>query len=109
MIYTVKRSTALGHLREMAEAAQDRLRLRDSSIDWPLEELWAAGELVDGAQTLDSGTVVLSFDLPADELPRLALHPAAECVGQDLRLGKRPFWWYYRPLVWPAWARLFVG
>ena len=100
---TVKRSTAIGHLREMAQAAQDGLRLRDTDIGWPLEELWVAGELLDRVETVDAGTVVLSLDLPADELSWLAKHPTAEWIGSQLRLGKRPFWWFYRPLVWPAW------
>jgi len=99
----VKRSTAVGHLREMAQSAQDGLRLRDADIGWPLEELWVTGELLDRVETLDAGTVVLSLDLPADELPWLAKHPTAEWIGSRLRLGKRPFWWFYRPLVWPAW------
>jgi len=39
----------------------------------------------------------------AEELPWLALHPAGEWVGDQLRLGKRPMRWCYRPLAWPVW------
>jgi len=31
------------------------------------------------------------------------MHPAAEWVGAQLRLGKRPFLWSYRPVLWPVW------
>jgi hypothetical protein len=42
----VKRSTAIGHLVEMAAVATDRLRLRDPDIGWPLEEMWVTGDLI---------------------------------------------------------------
>jgi len=87
----------------MAEVASDRLRLRDTDIGWPLEELWVTGELLGLADTVDAGSVVLVLDVPADELPWLALHPAGEWVGDQLRLGKRPIRWCYRPLAWPVW------
>jgi hypothetical protein len=99
----VKRSTAIGHLIEMAEVASERLRLRDTDIGWPLEELWVTGELLGQADTLDGGAVVLVLDVSTDELPWLALHPAGEWIGDQLRLGKRPFRWCYRPLAWPVW------
>ncbi len=83
--------------------AHDRLRLRESEIGWPLEELWAAGELLGPGQHLEAGTVVLVLDVPPDELPWLATHPTAEWVGDELRLGKRPFLWSYRPALWPVW------
>lgn len=99
----VKRSTAVGHLVEMAEIATERLRLRDTDIGWPLEELWVTGELLGLAESVEAGTVALVLDLPADELPWLAVHPAAEWIGDQLRLGKRPIQWCYRPLAWPVW------
>lgn len=99
----MKRPTAVGHLAETAEVATDRLRLRDTDIGWPLEELWVTGDLLGLADTLDAGAVVLVLDMPADELPWLAVHPTGEWVGEQLRLGKRPIRWCYRPLTWPVW------
>ena len=99
----MKRSTAIGHLVEMAEVATERLRLRDTDIGWPLEEMWVTGDLLGLADTLEAGSVVLVLDLSAEELPWLALHPAGEWVGEQLRLGKRPLRWCYRPLTWPVW------
>lgn len=99
----MKFSTAVGHLVEMADVATDRLRLRDTSIGWPLEELWVAGELLDLPTELEAATVVLAIDAPPDEIPWLAKHPAGEWAGSELRLGKRPFLWAYRPSVWPIW------
>lgn len=87
----------------MAEVATERLTLRDTDIGWPLEELWVTGDLLTTADTLEAGAVVLVLDVPAEELPWLARHPAGEWVGDQLRLGKRPMHWFYRPLTWPVW------
>lgn len=99
----MKRSTAIRHLAELAEAASDGLGLRGTNIGWPLEELWATGELLGFADPIEVGTVVLVFDVPAEEMPWLARHPTGEWVGQQLRLGKRPMQWYYRPAARPVW------
>ncbi|WP_204078983.1 DUF7711 family protein [Mycobacterium riyadhense] len=99
----MKRSTAIGHLVEMAEVASQWLELGDTRR-WPLYEMWVTGELLSFAETLEAGAVVLVLDLPAQELPWLAMHPAGEAIGHQLRLGKRPFTWCYRPRAWPAWT-----
>jgi hypothetical protein len=87
----------------MADVAADHLRLRDTDLGWPLEELWVTGDLLEGRSELEAGSVVLVLDLVPEELPWLATHPAAEWVGAELRLGKRPFLWSYRPALWPVW------
>ncbi len=99
----VKRSTAVRHLVEIGEIASERLGLRETEIGWPLEELWVAGELLSAAESFDAGSVLIVLDVPADELPWLAIHPVGEWVGEQLRLGKRPLYWCYRPLGWPPW------
>jgi hypothetical protein len=100
----VKRSTAIRHLVEMAEVATEHANLTRSPVDWPLTEMWVAGHLLERTEEVDHGTVVLMIDLPPDELPWLAVHPTAEWVGEQLRLGKRPMLWSYRPAAWPAWT-----
>ena len=100
----MKRSTAIRHLVELADVASDGLRLAATEIGWPLAELWVTGALLDPVDDLEHGSVVLMIDLPPDELPWLAVHPAAEWVGDQLRLGKRPLSWSYRPTAWPPWT-----
>ncbi len=87
----------------MANVATDSVRLRDTDLGWPLEELWVTGDLLEHRSELQTGSVVLVLDLAPEELPWLATHPAGEWVGAELRLGKRPFLWSYRPTLWPAW------
>ena len=98
----VKRSTTIRHLLEMAEVATERMRHGETHIGWPLKEMWVTGELLGLSETIEAGAVVLVLDVPAQELPWLALHPAGEWVGDQLRLGKRPLRWCYRPLTWPS-------
>ncbi len=99
----VKRSTAIRHLIEMAEVATDRLALRQTDIGWPLEQLWVTGDLLGPADSFDSGSVVLVLDVQPEEASWLALNPHGEWIGEQLRLGKRPMRWCYRPLLWPVW------
>jgi hypothetical protein len=99
----VKRSTAIGHLVEMADVASQFAELGNRNR-WPLTEMWVTGELLTLAETLEAGAVVLVLDLPAEELPWLAMHPAGESVGHHLRLGKRPIRWCFRPSAWPVWT-----
>ncbi|OBA77199.1 hypothetical protein A5641_18305 [Mycobacterium sp. 1554424.7] len=98
----MKRSTAIGHLVEMATVAAEWLELGDRHR-WPLKEIWVTGEFLSFAETLDAGAVVLVLDLPVEELPWLRMHPVGEAIGHQLGLGKRPFLWCYRPRAWPAW------
>lgn len=96
-------STAIGHLLEMAEVAAQWQELGDRGR-WPLSEMWVTGALLSFTDTLESGAVVLVLDLPPEELPWLAIHPTGEAIGDQLRLGKRPFLWCYRPRAWPVWT-----
>lgn len=99
----MKFATAVRHIEEMADASTENLRLRDRGLGWALQELWATGDLLDGPDELEWGSVVLALDLPLEELTWLAKHPTAEWIGSQLRLGKRPFAWAYRPTAWPVW------
>ena len=80
------------------------MRFRDTEIGWPLQEVWVTGALLEPVDELEHGSVMLMIDLPPDEMPWLAVHPAAEWIGDQLRLGKRPLWWSYRPTAWPPWS-----
>ncbi|CAM2974228.1 hypothetical protein [Skermania piniformis] len=99
----MKRSTAVRNLAEVASTATSSARLRDADIGWPLRELWVSGQLLESADILEWGSVILVLDLPAAGLPWLVQPPALDWVRERLRLGKRPLEWCYRPREWPAW------
>jgi hypothetical protein len=88
----VKRSTAIGHLVEMADVATERLRLRNTDIQWPLEELWVTGELLGPGDAVDAGSVVVALDEPADELPWLALRDEVVVPRRHLRIVLDRYW-----------------
>jgi hypothetical protein len=98
----MRRSTAIGHLVEMAYVATARAS-GAQALPWPLEELWVTGQLLEPVEAVEHGSVVLVLDLPADELTWLAAPPAAEWIAHALRLGRRPVGWSYRPSTWPVW------
>lgn len=101
----MKYSTAVGHLQSLGEQATEGLRwgVVEAGPGWPLAELWVAGELLEGPDRLERGEVVLMLEVPPEELPWVALHPAGEWVGEMVGLRKRPIAWWYRPLGYPAW------
>jgi hypothetical protein len=99
----VKYATAVRHLREMADVANESLGFRDTTFGWPFEELWVGGNLLQFPHELEVGSVVLVFDLPVKRLPWLREPRDAGWVAERLRLGKRPYFWAYRPAGWPAW------
>ena len=99
----VKRATAIRHLVEIAETANGRRRLLEPSFNWPLDALWVAGDVLSDDTDVESMTVIMSLDLPAEEVPWLALNASGEWIGEDLGLPKRPTLWCYRPAAWPAW------
>jgi hypothetical protein len=86
----VKRSTAIGHLEETGEVSSEQLRFRGTDIGWPVEELWVTGDLLGLADTVHAGSVVLVLDVPPGEASWLAINPAGEWAGEQLRLRKRP-------------------
>jgi hypothetical protein len=99
----VKFATSVGHLEDVGQQANDYLRLRDSDIPWPLDELWVGSDLLDGRTELETTPLILSLDAPPDDLTWLALHPAGDWICEQLHLTKRPISWRYRPSVYPAW------
>lgn len=77
----------------MADLATAMLNVRIGDLEWPLDELWVTGALLEPGNELDTAAVVIMLGLPAAELPWLAVHPAADWASDQLRLGKRPVEW----------------
>jgi len=97
----MKRANAVRHL---VDIARDATRFDDLTyLDWPLREMWVGGDILDGPGTLDRVNLILMLDLPADELPWLAIPPTEQVVVQLLRLPKLPVRRYTRPISGPPW------
>ncbi|HEY0951724.1 DUF7711 family protein [Nocardioides sp.] len=98
----MKRGAALRHVTELTQEA-DRLARLPGDLAPPLSELWIGGDLLDGAEHVEWALIVVRLDVPADELPYLAPHPAAAACESLLRLDKRPIDARWRPRQVPAW------
>lgn len=98
----VKRNTALRHVIEMAEEV-DRLTRLSGDLALPLSELWVGGDLLDGAEQVEWALVVVRMNIPSNEFPHLALHPAMAACESFLRLDKRPIDVRWRSQQVPAW------
>lgn len=92
----------LRHVTDLAEEA-DRLTHLSGDLALPLSELWVGGDLLDGAEQIEWALVVVRLDVPADEFPHLALHPAMAACESFLRLDKRPIDARWRSRQVPAW------
>ncbi len=101
----MKRSTAVRNLVTLSKAADRHAAL--AGLDWPLRQMSVAGEILDGPATLEAVSVILGLEMPADELPWLALHPREQAVADMLRLPKLPIRRYARPIEEPAWNPVF--
>jgi len=93
----VRYATAVRHLETVGEAATADLPLRDTSIGYPLEELWVGGDVLEGLWDLDVTCVALVLDQPVAEVTWLALNPAGQWIAERLRMTRLPMRWYCRP------------
>ncbi|MGH8905430.1 MAG: DUF7711 family protein [Egibacteraceae bacterium] len=104
----IKYSTAVGHLRRVAEACQ-----RFFVVAWEAEPLcvgaYVFGELLEGPERLEHARVVFALDLPPDELPWR--HEPLEMISfmEVARLDRIPLDWYCRPAAGPIANHLIRG
>jgi hypothetical protein len=99
----VKRSTVVRHLTQVAERADQIAKIGTAWQVSPLEELWVAGDLLEDVELIESVTVVLMIDVPADALPVLAIHADGQLWAWDLEMTKRPLMTRYEPVSRPPW------
>ena len=99
----MKRSTIVRHLTEIAERATETVSYVDIFEAVPLREIWVAGDVLDEVDMCENVTVVLMLDLPANELPLLALHRHGRFWEWHLNLAKHPLLHRYEPVARPAW------
>jgi hypothetical protein len=103
----MKRSTVARHLREIADQADRLSRFDPDVFDIPpLVEVWVGGDLVDDGTEIEHVVAILVFDIDADELPEIVLHPVERDLHGFLGVGKRPMIWRSRPSSRPPWSHL---
>lgn len=94
------------HFAEMAEEASRLSQAAEDLLDLYLQEIWVGGDLVTPGSEIDHVVAILMMDVPADELPEIALHESERALAYWLRLDKRPMITRSRPASRPAWSHL---
>jgi hypothetical protein len=102
----MKRSSAVRHLVELADEAARLAALPAEEFDVPLRELWVGGDLVTAVSDIEHVVVILMLDVPAAELPEIALHEVERGIAWMLRLHNRPAICRSRPVSRPPWSHL---
>jgi hypothetical protein len=101
----MRRSTAVGQVERMVDAASDIHRLNAHGLDIPLLEVWVGGAILDPVDRIDSYDVALMLDVPTDEVTWRAHDPAGDWIADRMRLTKLPVAWFVRPAGRPAYDR----
>jgi hypothetical protein len=105
----MRRSTAVGQVERMVDAASDIHRLNAHGIDIPLVEVWVGGAILDPVDRMDSYDVALVLDVSTDEVTWRAHDPAGDWIADRMRLTKLPVAWFARPAGRPAYDRRMRG
>jgi hypothetical protein len=105
----MRRSTAIGQIERMVDAASDIHRLNEHGFDIPLLELWVGGALLEPVDRLDSYDVALVLDAPADEVTWRAYDHTGAWIAERMRLTKLPVAWFVRPAERPLHDRRMRG
>ncbi|MGI5132694.1 DUF7711 family protein [Pseudonocardia sp. CA-107938] len=95
---------AVERLRMLAEACQE---LRHRSPEEPLlHEAWVFGDVLDGADPIESVRLALAIDLPPDDVPWCSNPPESVWLVDTLRLNKGGFTYWWRSRHEPVWNHL---
>jgi hypothetical protein len=102
----MKWERALHHLEDLAWKCAE-LDSRPSSIH-PLRatRLWAFGDILGEPRDLESITVAVAVDLPADDVPWLSEPPGSQQWANATRLAKNPIRAWWRSASVPVWNHL---
>ncbi|WP_436497746.1 DUF7711 family protein [Actinokineospora sp. HUAS TT18] len=99
----MKRSRALHHLRTTAETCADMATRPQSIFPLRVDQLWAAGEILTPADEIDTVTVALVVDLPADDVAWLTEPHGSQHWANAARLQTAPVTIRWRSAAAPIW------
>lgn len=105
----MRRSTAVGQVERMVDAAGDVHRLNEHGFDIPLLEVWVGGAILQPVDRIDSYDVALVLDAPSEEVTWRAHDPTGDWIADRMRLTKLPVAWFVRPTGRPVHDRQMRG
>ena len=98
---------AVEKLRVLADACQWTTRLPS---DEPfLQEAYVFGDLLDGADPVESVRVALALNLPPEEVPWCSQPPGTAWLVDSMRLDKGGFAYWWRSRDEPVWNHVIRG
>ncbi len=99
----MKWTTAVGHVRGLAEKCGEMAQLQTSIGVLPVTGLWAVGDILETPRDLDWVTVALVVDLPASEVPWFCTPRGAQHWLQATSVSKNPLVVWWRSAHAPVW------
>lgn len=105
----MKWSTAVGHVRRLAEQCAEMAELPSGLPLVRVTALWAVGDVLGPPQDLDWVRAALCVDLPAGEVPWMCRPEGAERWADMTRLSKKPVGVWWRSAHAPVWNHRIVG
>lgn len=98
----MKWSTAVGHLRRLAEQCALQSQA-NASLGLRVTQLWAVGEVLHGPRDLDWVTAAVCVDLPVADVPWMCPPPGADYWADLTRASKNPVALWWRSSRAPVW------
>lgn len=96
---SVKRSTAINRLGDVAEAL-------DHAANWPgpsVVAVYVYGAILGPVRELEAVQLALVVDEPPEEVAWLSRPAHLEAFASFCRFDKLPLSWRWRPSAWPVW------
>lgn len=106
--FWVKWTTAVGHVRRLAEECAEMSTLPSARSPIHVTELWAFGDLLGAPRELEWAEAAVCVDLPLDEVPWMCQPPGAEFWADATRASKNPIVIRWRSSRSPVWNHRIV-
>jgi len=105
----VKWSTAVGHVRRLAEQCAEMADLPTHLQTLRVEQMWVFGDILGPPRDLDWASAALCADLPVEEVPWLVRPSRSELWADLTRASKNPVGVWWRSVHAPVWNHRIVG
>ncbi len=104
----MKWSTAVGHVRRLAEQCAEMAELPSSLRLLRVTELWAVGDVLGAPRDLDWVTAAVCVDLPVGQVPWMCRPVGADRWAEMTRASKNPVGVWWRSTHAPVWNHQIV-
>lgn len=104
----MKWTTAVGHVRRLAEQCAEMSLLPPDTRSLHVTELWVFGDLLGAPRELDWGSAAVCVDLPTREIPWMCRPDGATSWAEATRASKNPVGIWWRSSRSPVWNHRIV-